>query len=150
MKSQPAKAKDKDKSKDKTKLKAKDKARGIKPAIVIDVSLSYVGTGGNAGDGAYHFHCKPYAVHVTENDTVLQYEMVGDMAVEYQFAGFYSTDSLENPQLSAPSYKAKGRVLQVTHANRTSALIDIVLRVQDTKRMVAISCDPQATNDPGT
>ena len=143
MKSQLAKAKGK------TKVKVKDKRKDIKPAILIEVSLSYVGVGGNAGDGAYHFHCKPYAVHVTESETLLRYEMTGDMMVEYEFAGFYSTDSIENPQLRQVEIKAKGRVLEVTHTNRVAALIDIVLRVKDIKRMVAISCDPQATNDPG-
>ena len=149
MKSKLEKSKSKSKTKVKDKVKVKDKRQAVPPAIVIDVHLSYVGKGGNAGDGSYNFHCTPYAVHVTDKDTVLRYEMTGDMAVDYAFIGFYSTDSIEQPQLSKPVYRAKGRVLEVVHSNRVGALIDIVLRVQDKLRMVAVSCDPQATNEPG-
>ena len=116
--------------------------------IVVAVQVSYVGNGGNAGSGIYQYVCVPSTVHVTKTDTVISYQMTPQTGAEFTFIGLYTTDSLYEPQLSAPVIAPDGRSIEIVHANAVAVLINVALQVQDSSKQARVSCDPQVTNDP--
>jgi len=116
--------------------------------IIVAVQISYVGSGGNVGSGAYQYSCTPDVVHVTEAATRIRYELTPQTGAEFTFTGLYSTDSLYKPQLSKPALKQKGRAIEVVHANKIATLVNIAFRIHDSEKQVSASCDPQVTNDP--
>lgn len=116
--------------------------------ITVAVQVSYVGSGGNVGSGAYQYSCTPDVVHVTEVATLIRYELTPQTGAEFTFTALYSSDSLYKPQLSKPVLKRKGRAIEVVHANKIATLINIAFQIHDSEKQVSASCDPQVTNEP--
>jgi hypothetical protein len=127
---------------------ANKKAIPITP-LTVSVLVTYVELGGNVGAGAYQYTCVPDVVHVEDADAVVSYEMSAHTLSEFVFTGLYTTDSMYEPQLSEFEIKAKGRRIEITHANTVATLIDVSLQIQDTGKNKRVNCDPQITNNPG-
>jgi hypothetical protein len=117
--------------------------------IPVSVLVTYVGTGGNVGNGQYQYSCDPDAVHVEAADTVISYRMNPHTTTNFVFTGLYSTDSMYYPQLSEAEIAADGRTMDVVHSNEVATLIDVALQIHDNDASMRLSCDPQITNNPG-
>lgn len=118
--------------------------------VSVSVSVSHVGTGGNALSGAYQYHCTPDVVHVTKPYTVINYELSAEAADEFQITGVYTSDSFYRPQLDVPSEldKLGLKSVNIIHKNELPTLINVALQVTHIASQSRITCDPQVTNEP--
>jgi hypothetical protein len=132
----------------------KSTARGVAvaqtDAVRVTVSVCFVGGGGNASGGNYHYTCTPEVVHVTRPDTIIKYELTTQTGPEFQFTGVYTSDSLYKPQLKQVTKIGKmgERYVELCHKNKIPMLISVALQVTDIEEGALMSIDPQVTNDP--
>lgn len=101
-----------------------------------------------AGDepGTYHVHTAPKMPCVTEQDTVVNYQIYDDDNEGIVFTGMI-IKTLGNAQLSAPSISLSGKQLTFIDANTAKVDISFNLTFKNAAG-VEFMHDPQVKNDP--
>ena len=101
-----------------------------------------------AGDqpGTYEVQTAPKMPCVTQQDTVVNYQIYDDGNQNIVFTGM-TIQTLGNDQLSPASVSISGKQLTFTDANSSPVTISFTLNFKDADG-VAFSHDPQVKNDP--
>ncbi|MYM88819.1 DP-EP family protein [Rugamonas sp. FT82W] len=101
-----------------------------------------------AGDtpGTYHVHTAPEMPYVTQQDTVINYQIYDDDHQGIVFTGM-TIMTLGNDQLSAASVSISGKQLTFSDANTSKVTISFKLNFKDAAG-VEFMHDPQVENDP--
>lgn len=112
----------------------------------IELTVAYVGFGGNIGKGEYFYSYNENVIMVSKPDQELNFELSSETASRFKITGLVTTDS--NNQFEKPSQKSGDRSIQVKDNNTNAQLTFVSVIVEDTVRAVTLSCDPQVLNVP--
>jgi uncharacterized protein YcfL len=96
--------------------------------------------------GTYDVHTAPEMPYVTQQDTVINYQIYDDDNQGIIFTGM-TIMTLGNPQLSAASVSISGKQMTFTDANTSKVTISFTLNFKDAAG-VEFMHDPQVENDP--
>jgi len=112
----------------------------------IELTVAYVGFGGNIGDGEYFYSFRPDVILVTEVNTPLDFVFHSATTKDFSMLEMVSTDT--SKQMGKATKAADGRSLIVNDANSLTQLTQLAIIVKDNSRGKIISCDPQVLNIP--
>lgn len=96
--------------------------------------------------GKYEVSTEPAIPVITQQDTVINYQIVDTDGYPIIFTGM-SVKPKENGQLSSPSVSVDGRLLTFNDLNTIKMMLNITLHFKD-KDGIEFSHDPQVSNDP--
>ncbi|MFS2137505.1 hypothetical protein [Duganella sp. Dugasp56] len=99
-----------------------------------------------ATQGTYDVHTAPETPYVTQQDTVINYQIYNDDGQDIIFTGM-TIKTLGNDQLSAASVSISGKQLTFSDANTSKVTVAFTLNFKDADG-VEFSHDPQVQNDP--
>lgn len=112
----------------------------------IELTVAYVGFGGNIGDGEYFYSYSPNVIMVKNKDEQLNFVFSDATSSDFSMVEILTTDA--NSQFTK-GIKAPGdRSIAVKDNNTVSQLTLLSVLVQDNTRNKLISCDPQVLNVP--
>jgi hypothetical protein len=112
----------------------------------IELTVAYVGFGGNIGKGEYFYSYNENVIMVTKADTELDFVLSNETSKDFIIKTLVTTDS--HNQFDVPSQKNGNRSIQVKDFNNNAQLTYVSVLVEDTARSVLLSCDPQILNVP--
>ncbi len=112
----------------------------------IELTVAYVGFGGNIGKGEYFYSYNENVIMVKKPGTELNFELSTETNSRFSITGLVTTDS--NGQFEKPSQKSGDRSIQVKDNNTNAQLTLVSVLVFDIDKQVTISCDPQVLNVP--
>ncbi|MCF6300149.1 MAG: hypothetical protein L3J52_03375 [Proteobacteria bacterium] len=112
----------------------------------IELTVAYVGFGGNIGDGEYFYSYSPNVVMVKAKDEVLNFVFSDATAENFAMTEILTTDA--NNQFETPTKTPGDRSMQVKDINSNAQLTFLSVLVHDKTRNKLISCDPQVLNIP--
>jgi hypothetical protein len=112
----------------------------------IELTVAFVGFGGNIGKGEYFYSYNENVIMVTKADEELNFILSSETAKNFKISNLVTTDS--NNQFESPVKQAGDRSIKVLDKNSNAQLTLVSVLVEDTERGVLISCDPQVLNVP--
>jgi hypothetical protein len=112
----------------------------------IELTVAYVGFGGNIGKGEYFYSYNENVIMVTKADQELNFLFSKETASRFKIVNLVTTDS--NNQFQSPVKQAGDRNIKVQDKNTNAQLTFVSVLVEDTVRGVMLSCDPQVLNVP--
>jgi hypothetical protein len=112
----------------------------------IDVTVQYVGTGGNSADGKYSVACNPEQQVVYFGDAVINYRLVPPTPDHIVFAGFEKVKPNSERQLSSPSLSVDGKMMTFSDRHTVDEPILIILKFKSNE---IIMYDPEVQNQGG-
>ena len=95
--------------------------------------------------GKYHVVTEPAVPVITDEDTVINYQIVDTDGLPIRFKGM-SVKPKDNGQLSKESVSIDGKLLTFSDANTVKMMLNITLHFEHDD--VEFSHDPQVSNDP--
>ena len=113
--------------------------------ISVELTIAYVGNGGNTRNGKYSFEYTPDFVAVSDKDTVLKYTLsdkTDKRFVIHSYAICDPTNQLYDIEFG------DGKLIMKNKCSEQNQLISLSLLVQDTTLDDIINCDPEVTNVP--
>jgi len=110
----------------------------------IELTVAYVGFGGNIGDGEYFYSYSPNVIMVTKKDTDLNFVFSSATNEHFQMLEIVTTDA--NNQFGKGTKSADNRSIVVKDTNTNDQLTMVSIIVKDKSRDKLISCDPQVLN----
>ncbi|MGO1068523.1 hypothetical protein [Lysobacter sp. CA199] len=134
--------------------KSEKKGKGQKPLPLkrdIELTVAYVGFGGNAGQSRYFYSFAPDVVTLSTNGPVqMSYIFEPQVPQRFQIINVLSSDSFK--QIQNVQVAADGRSVSFLNLNSVQTLIFFTVLVRDNEsnsiEATVISCDPQVGNDP--
>lgn len=120
-----------------------------KPSFEDDLTIRYVGTGGNAGGGAYRYSygndsvLAPDGGNMTVN--VIDAESPGNNARYYVYSYTSTSSRITSPN---PPVSGTATAIEFTLNLRPHELAFLAVIIQDKSNGALFSCDPQVGNDP--
>lgn len=121
------------------------------PEINIELTVAYVGFGGNAGLGQYFYSFAPDVVTVsTSGPVVITYTFEKQVPPRFKIETVLDSDAFK--QIHKVRVADDGRSVSMHNRNSVRTLIFFTVLVRDTESndLRVISCDPQVGNDPRT
>ena len=112
----------------------------------IELTVAYVGFGGNIGDGEYFYSYSPNVIIVNAKQEPLNFVFSSATSKDFAMKEIVTTDA--NNQFSTATKASDGRSMQTTDSNSHAQLTFLAIIVQDKTRNKQISCDPQILNVP--
>ena len=112
----------------------------------IELTVAYVGFGGNIGEGEYFYSYSPNVIMVTEKDTDLNFVFSSATTDHFHMLEIVTTDA--NDQFSKGTKAPDSRSILVKDSNTNDQLTLLSVIVKDKSRDKLISCDPQILNVP--
>lgn len=126
-------------------------AKLLTPQIDIELTVAYVGFGGNAGLGMYFYSFAPDVVTVNHTGPVIiNYLFEKQVPDRFKIESVLSSDAFK--QIHKVKVADDGRSVSMHNRNSVQTLIFFTVLVRDTysNDLRVISCDPQVGNDPRT
>ncbi len=114
--------------------------------MIIQLTVAYVGFGGNIGDGEYFYSYSPNTVIVNGKDEPLEFVFSDATSDEFAMLEILTSDSFN--QFEVTEKAPNGRSITAVDSNSHSQLTMLAIMVFDKKRKKQISCDPQILNVP--
>lgn len=118
----------------------------VPPASFLNVLVSVKPREGKIGK--YDVTTEPAVLVVTEEDTLINYQIVDTSGLAIGFKSM-TVKPKDNDQLSEETISLDKRMLAFFDANTSKMTLNITLHFQD-QEGVEFSHDPQVQNDPGT
>ncbi|CAD0303214.1 hypothetical protein ABQZ69_17830 [Xanthomonas sp. WHRI 8391] len=117
-------------------------------SIIITLTVARVDFGGNTGKGEYFYSFSPDLLLVGkgQQDVTLVYRFDVDVPYQFRIRSLLSSDA--HDQLEEPEIADDGRSVSVLNRNNKATLIFLTVIIEDEKRKLLFSCDPQVGNDP--
>lgn len=112
----------------------------------IELTVAYVGFGGNIGDGEYFYSYSPNVIMVTEKNADLDFVFSDATSDHFHMVEIVTTDAQN--QFSKGVKAPDDRSILVKDSNTNSQLTLLSVIVNDKSRDKMISCDPQIINVP--
>ncbi|MBL4773273.1 MAG: hypothetical protein JKX98_06645 [Alcanivoracaceae bacterium] len=112
----------------------------------IELTVAFVGFGGNIGDGEYFYSYSPNVIIVEALNEPLNFQFSKETANNFVMKQIITTDA--NNQFSKATKAPDGRSMQTTDSNSNPQLTLMSILVEDQTRAKLISCDPQILNVP--
>ena len=112
----------------------------------IELTVAYVGFGGNIGGGEYFYSYSPNVIMVKAKDTDLDFVFSSATSDNFQIVEVVTTDA--NDQFNKGKKASDSRSILVKDSNTNSQLTLLSVIVYDKPRDKLISCDPQVLNVP--
>lgn len=112
----------------------------------IELTVAYVGFGGNIGEGQYFFSYSPNVIMVKNKDESLNFSFSTATAKDFAMHEILTTDA--NNQFGKATKSTDNRSMQIKDNNTNSQLTLLSIIVHDKSRNLYISCDPQVLNVP--
>jgi hypothetical protein len=114
--------------------------------LLINLTVSYVGAGGNARKGTYFYSFDPDIIVVNARQTRIAFVLDEETASEFVIQDLVTSDS--KYQLSHPTIVDGGRRIEIVNENTQRQLIYVSILVYDKLRNDRVACDPQVINSP--
>jgi hypothetical protein len=114
--------------------------------LQINLTVSYVGSGGNARKGAYFYSFDPDIIVVSARQTRIAFVLDEETEPGFLIQDLVTSDS--KYQLSHPTIMDNGRRIEVVNENTQRQLIYVSILVYDKLRDDLVACDPQVINSP--
>jgi len=112
----------------------------------IQLTVAYVGFGGNTGGGQYFYSYFPDTIKVNKENETLEFVLSDATDKRFEIDTLVSTDA--NSQFKLPVLRSDKRSLDVLDVNSKPQLTLVSIVVKDTISGLHISCDPQVLNVP--
>lgn len=112
--------------------------------IEVNLTVFFVGSGGNTRDGRYFYSFDPPIVNVTEPDTEISYTLSKNTGEDFVIADLYANDAAKN--LRDKRIAGSKRSITITNSNSVHQLVVLSILVMHGE--VRVNCDPQITNTP--
>ena len=131
--------------------KQKKSGKKVPPPINIDLTVAYVGFGGNAGLGQYFYSFAPDVVTVQgAGPVVINYQFETQVPERFKIVNVLNSDAFK--QIHKVSVAEDGRSVSMHNRNTVQTLIffTVLVRDEQSNDLRVISCDPQVGNDPRT
>ena len=112
----------------------------------IELTVAYVGFGGNIGDGEYFYSYSPNVIMVKNKDELLNFVFSGATSSDFSMVEIVTTDA--NRQFDKGTKAPGDRSIMVKDSNTNPQLTLLSVIVEDKSRGKIISCDPQVLNVP--
>jgi regulatory protein YycH of two-component signal transduction system YycFG len=112
----------------------------------IELTVAYVGFGGNTGNGEYFYSYYPNTIMVESANTQLDFVFSTETSTDLVMHELVSSDT-EN-EFGVATKAPDGRSILLMDHNNKPLLIAVSIVVHDKNRNVYISCDPQVLNVP--
>jgi len=112
----------------------------------IELTVAYVGFGGNIGGGEYFYSYSPSDIIVQALNEPLNFQFSKETASNFVMKQIVTTDA--NNQFSQATKAKDGRSMQTVDSNSNAQLTMMSILVEDQTRAKLISCDPQILNVP--
>jgi len=112
----------------------------------IELTVAYVGFGGNISGGEYFYSYSPNVIMVTAKDTDLDFVFSNATSDNFNMVEIVTTDA--NEQFSKGNKAPDNKSIMVKDTNTNSQLTLLSVIVKDKLRNKLISCDPQVLNIP--
>lgn len=125
--------------------------KGDPAPIDIDLTVAYVGFGGNAGLGRYFYSFAPDVVTVQgAGPVVITYKFEAQVPKRFRIVNVLNSDAFK--QIHKVSVAEDGRSVSMHNRNTVQTLIffTVLVRDEESNDLRVISCDPQVGNDPRT
>jgi len=113
--------------------------------LQIKLTVSYVGSGGNARKGTYFYSFDPDIIVVSARQTRIAFILDEETEPGFVIQDMVTSDS--KYQLSHPTI-IDGRRIEVVNENTQRQLIYVSILVYDKLRNDLVACDPQVINSP--
>lgn len=114
--------------------------------MIIQLTVAYVGFGGNIGDGEYFYSYSPNTVLVNAKEEALQFVFSEATSESFEMLEVLTSDAFN--QFKVTDRASDGRSITVNDSNTHSQLTMLAIIVNDKSRNKQISCDPQILNVP--
>ena len=130
-----------------TELITKEKGKA-KSTVVVTLTVARVEFGGNTGKGEYFYSFSPDLLLVGkgQQDVTLLYRFDDEVPYQFRIRSLLSSDA--HDQIKKPHIAEDGRSVSVVNRNTKATLIFFTVIIEDEKRKLLFSCDPQVGNDP--
>lgn len=113
--------------------------------VSVELTVAFVGSGGNARNGKYSYSYTPDFVAVTNPDTILQYSLSAQTDSRFVIDSY----AVNDPTGQLSEFELKNGVLTMKNAvTQQNQLILLSVLVKDTIDNDIIDCDPEVTNVP--
>ena len=112
----------------------------------IQLTVAYVGFGGNIGGGEYFYSYSPNVIICKNKEEELIFEFSPETLSRFTMQQLITSDS--NQQFGKVNFETNQRSLAVKNYNINNQLILLSILVNDVDRNKLISCDPQVLNIP--
>jgi hypothetical protein len=115
-------------------------------AIVVQLSVVNVQSGGNAGRGQYFYSFDQDVILVEKANTVMEFSLSADTPEQFSIRSVVSSDATE--QLIDFKFSKDARTVTLLNTCKSPTLITLALLVWDKKSQRNVLCDPQVINSP--
>ncbi len=114
-------------------------------SVAVTLTVTYVGSGGNARNGRYSYSYTPDFVQVNDKDTAITYTLDSKSATRFSIVSY----ALCDPTSQMYDVNITDGVLSMMdHCSQENQVIILSVLVIDNETGVIIDCDPQVTNVP--
>lgn len=116
--------------------------------IQMQLTVAYVGFGGNTKDGHYFYSFNPHTVLVGKGQQGIRmrYVLQEDVPSYFKIVTLLSSDARH--QIHDVVVEDDGRSVRFSNNNNVKTLIFFSIICRDERRDIVFGCDPQVGNDP--
>ncbi len=114
----------------------------------VELTVAFVGFGGNAAEGEYFFSYSPNVILIEKKDVTVNIVFSPETGEQFEMQAFLTSD--DGQEFGARKFSSNKRSVEVLDRNTRPQLIQTSVLVRDTGRNRLISCDPQVLNIPDT